>query len=197
MGRLTPDQVFLDIYLAGALIAYVVRIPFIRRANRGKIREDRLDVREAIFNLVSFVGLFLLPIYAGQGALPGLAYALPDWAGWIGAAALVAAIVLLWRAHVDLGRNWSATVRVREGHALITEGVYGYLRHPIYAAHWLIAFSQVLLVRHWIFGLSGLLAFGLVFFYRVPREEAMMLKVYGDDYRQYMQRVGGVFPKLG
>jgi protein-S-isoprenylcysteine O-methyltransferase Ste14 len=192
----TQDRVFLIIYLCGALLAYAIRVPFLRRANRGRIREDRLDFREAVLNVVSFVGMFVLPINALDDALPGLTYALPAWAGWLGTGVLAGAIVLLWRAHVDLGRNWSATVRVREGHALITGGVYGLIRHPIYAAHWLIAISQALLVHHWVFGLVGLPAFALVFFNRVPREEAMMLKVYGDDYREYMQRVGCVFPRL-
>jgi protein-S-isoprenylcysteine O-methyltransferase Ste14 len=191
------DGVFLTIYLAGAVLAYVVRVPFVRSASRGEIREDRLDFREAVFNVISFVGIFILPFNKLGGGLPRLAYTLPAWAGWIGTAVLLGAIVLLWRAHVDLGRNWSATVRVREGHALITDGVYGVVRHPIYAAHWLIVISQPLLVRHWVFGFAGLPAFALVFLYRLPREEAMMVKVYGDEYREYMRRVGGVLPRLG
>jgi protein-S-isoprenylcysteine O-methyltransferase Ste14 len=39
--------------------------------------------------------------------------------------------------------------------------------------------------------------FALVFFYRPAREQAMMIKTYGGDYRGNMKRVGGVLPKPG
>ncbi len=191
------DAVLLTIYLAGAVLAYVVRIPSVRGANRGEIREDRVDLRESVFNVISFIGMFVLPFFKLGRWLSGLAYTLPAWTGWVGVVILAGAIALLLRAHLDLGRSWSATVRIRQGHALITDGVYGVIRHPIYAAHWLIAIAQALLVRHWVFGLAGLPAFALIFFYRLPREEAMMLKTYGDEYRGYMHRVGGLLPRLG
>ena len=43
---------------------------------------------------------------------------------------------------------------------------------------------------------AGLLGFALLFLYRLPREERMMLDVYGDEYRDYMSRVGGLVPRL-
>jgi protein-S-isoprenylcysteine O-methyltransferase Ste14 len=124
-------------------------------------------------------------------------YRLPGWTGWLGIPLLFAALGLLWRAHADLGRNWSATVRIRAGHALVTDGVYAYVRHPIYAAHWLIVIAQVLLVQNWIAGPVGFLTFLLVYAYRIPREEAMLLQQYGDEYRVYMQHTGRVTPRWG
>ncbi|MBV9727756.1 MAG: isoprenylcysteine carboxylmethyltransferase family protein, partial [Gammaproteobacteria bacterium] len=37
----------------------------------------------------------------------------------------------IW-ARMHLGRNWSGTVTVKEGHELIRSGPYAYVRHPIY-----------------------------------------------------------------
>jgi protein-S-isoprenylcysteine O-methyltransferase Ste14 len=122
-----------------------VRIPFIRRADRGEIREDRRDLLEGVFNVFSFLGVFVLPFLKLGERASGLTYAPPAWTGWIGTAILAGAIVLVWRAHVDLGRSRSATVRIREGHALVTDGVYAFVRHPIYAAHWLIALGSTIL----------------------------------------------------
>lgn len=190
-------EIPLYIYLGGIVLAYIIRVPFVKAANRGAIREDRVDFREGLFNILSFLGMFALPFFALGSWLSDLTYSLPEWISWLGAIILASAIILLWRAHVDLGRSWSATVRIRDGHSLITDGVYGWVRHPIYAAHWLMAISQALLVHHWVFGLIGLPAFALIFFYRIPREEAMMIKIYGDEYRDYMKWVGGVFPKFG
>jgi protein-S-isoprenylcysteine O-methyltransferase Ste14 len=191
------DVGFLTIYLAGVVLAYIVRIPFLRRANRGRIREDRLNFLGGLLNFVSFIAIVILPFYKFDSRFSDLAFTLPAWTGWLGGIILVGAIALLLRAHLDLGRNWSATVRIREGSTLVTNGVYGVIRHPIYTAHWMIVIAQALLVRHWIFGLAGVPVFALVFFYRLPREEEMMLKIYGDEYADYMRRVGGVFPRVG
>jgi len=50
------------------------------------------------------------------------------------------------RTHKDLGRNWSVTLEVREQHALVTNGVYSRVRHPMYSAFWLWALAQALLL---------------------------------------------------
>jgi protein-S-isoprenylcysteine O-methyltransferase Ste14 len=189
-------ELSLYIYLCGVVLAYLVRIPFVKQANRGAIQEDRVDFREGLYNILSFLGMFVAPFFDLGKSFASLDYTAPAWLSWVGTVVLAAGILLLWRAHLDLGRSWSATVRIRAGHALVTQGVYAWVRHPIYAAHWLIALSQALLVHNWLLGLIGLPAFAMIFFYRLPREEAMMLKTYGEEYRAYMQRVGGVVPKI-
>jgi protein-S-isoprenylcysteine O-methyltransferase Ste14 len=89
------------------------------------------------------------------------------------------------------------TVLLRERQSLVTDGVYAWIRHPIYASLWLIVIAQPLLVQHWIFGFSGLPTFALLFFHRLRREEGMMINAFGDQYRDYMRRVGGVIPWIG
>lgn len=189
------SRLFLYIYLGGIIVRPLIRLPAFIKANLRAIMEDRVDYRERLFMVLLLVGMLVFPLLALSPWLSELSYRLPDWAGWIGAILYAFATGLLWRAHVDLGRNYSPTVRIREGQALVTHGVYGWIRHPIYAAHWLIATAQALLVHHWVYGLSGLATWSVLFFYRLPREEAMMVKVYGQEYRVYMERVGAIFPK--
>ena len=62
---------------------------------------------------------------------------------------LVAAGWLFWRSHADLGRNWSVHVRVREGHTLVTSGVYSWIRHPMYAALLLAAAGLISVLHNW------------------------------------------------
>lgn len=45
------------------------------------------------------------------------------------------------------------------------------------------------------FSLAVLEVWGSLFLCRVRREEALMLETYGDSYRHYMQRVGGIWPR--
>jgi len=98
------------------------------------------------------------------------------------------------RTHEALGRNWSVTLEVRENHRLVTEGIYRYLRHPMYTAFWLWALAQALLLPNWIAGPAGLLGFGTLYFFRVSREEQLMLDTFGEEYRAYMARTRRIIP---
>jgi len=54
--------------------------------------------------------------------------------------------------------------------------------------------AQALLLPNWIAGVSGIVGFGTLFFFRLQREEAMMLETFGDEYRRYMTRTWRVLP---
>jgi protein-S-isoprenylcysteine O-methyltransferase Ste14 len=122
-------------------------------------------------------------------------YKLPNWAGWAGVIVLAGALLVFWRAHVDLGLNWSPTLEIREKHELITSGIYRFVRHPMYASQWLWVVAQPLLLQNWIAGWLNLVVFAVFYVVRVSAEEQMMIDRFGDAYRQYRQKVGAVIPK--
>lgn len=80
-------------------------------------------------------------------------------------------------------------------HKLITNGVYHFIRHPIYAGIWLWALAQPFLIPNWIAGFAMMIAFLPLYLIRMPREEQMMLDHFGDAYRRYMQQTGRLIPK--
>lgn len=140
--------------------------------------------------------MVMLPvIYASSNWLSFADYALPSWAGWLGVILLLGALVVFWRAHVDLGLNWSPSLEIRERHELITRGIYAIIRHPMYASQWLWAIAQPLLLPNWLAGWVNLIVFMAFYFLRVRAEEQLMLDSFGDQYRTYMRNVGGVLPK--
>ena len=123
-------------------------------------------------------------------------YNLPAWTGWTGIAIFAIALWLLWRSHAELGRNWRITTELGEGHKLVTSGVFQYIRHPMYSAHWLWGIAQALLIHNWIAGLASLVIFLPLYLLRVSREEQMMLEQFGKEYRLYMRRTGRIIPRL-
>jgi protein-S-isoprenylcysteine O-methyltransferase Ste14 len=146
---------------------------------------------------ISYSGLFIIPLFYVLTDQPEFAdYTFHPFEAWIGTLVLIVGMVLLHRTHRDLGRAWSITLEIRDQHTLVTRGIYEKLRHPMYAAFWLWAISQALLLPNWIAGLSGLIGFGTLFFARVGHEERMMLEAFGDDYRAYMARTYRLIPGI-
>lgn len=189
------------IWLAFVIAWWAIRYPHERRARKSSVAATRRDLRETILLAVSLAGLGIVPLiyvltgflrtgeilrFADHAFLPALA-----WAG------LVPGFLSLWlfhRTHKELGRNWSVSLEVRNQHRLVTEGIYRYVRHPMYSAFWLWALAQSLLLPNWIAGFAGFVGFGTLFFFRVGREERLMLETFGEDYRAYMERTARIVP---
>jgi len=101
---------------------------------------------------------------------------------------------LFFHTHRTLGRFWSVTLEIRQNHGLLTDGIYSWVRHPMYSAYFLWALSQALLLPNWIAGPAGLVGFGTLFAFRVRREEHMMLQTFGDAYAAYAARTKRIIP---
>jgi protein-S-isoprenylcysteine O-methyltransferase Ste14 len=185
------------IWALGCVGWYAIRYPHQRRSRRTPVAERRDRVRDMILMTISFAGLFAIPFSYAVTDQPTFAgYPFHPLQAWLGVAVLIGALALFYRTHRDLGRAWSVTLEIRQEHRLVTQGIYAWLRHPMYAAFWLWALSQALLLPNWIAGLSGLVGFGTLFFCRVGREERMMLERFGEEYRAYMRRTNRIVPGI-
>jgi protein-S-isoprenylcysteine O-methyltransferase Ste14 len=120
----------------------------------------------------------------------------PDACTVLGTLAMAGGLWLFWRSHADLGESWSVTLELNANHRLVTRGVYRFVRHPMYASFFVLGLGQALLIENWVAGPAALVAVSLLVFVRVPNEERMMLAQFGDEYRDYMRRTGGIVPRL-
>jgi protein-S-isoprenylcysteine O-methyltransferase Ste14 len=185
------------LWCLGVIGWFAIRYPHERRARRTpkKLREHR--ARELVLLTISITGMLVLPVIYVFTGWPQLAdYQFRPAFAWLGGAVFASSLWLFYRTHKDLGRNWSVTLQVREQHALVTSGVYRHVRHPMYAAFWLWALAQTLLLPNWIAGPAGLIGFGTLFFLRVGREEELMLETFRDEYRQYMACTSRILPGI-
>jgi protein-S-isoprenylcysteine O-methyltransferase Ste14 len=190
-------DIYTAIYFAAILIEMAIRAPLNKKRKEQKMSERRVTTQEKTLLGFLFLGMFFVPIlYAASNWLDFANYSLPAWAGWLGVILIAGAVFVFWRAHADLGLNWSPTLEIREKHELVTRGIYSYIRHPMYASQWLWVIAQPLLLQNWIAGFINLLVFVPFYFLRVRQEEQLMLEQFGDQYRSYMRKVGAVLPKL-
>jgi len=185
------------IWIAGCIAWYVIRFPHERRARRTSIARRVARTRERVLLAISFTGLFIVPLIYAITDQPKFAnYPLVPALTLLGTAVFTASLALFYRTHRDLGRSWSVTLALRDRHALITHGVYRYVRHPMYSAFWLWAIAQALLLPNWVAGFAGIVGFGTLFFGRVGHEERMMLDAFGEEYRVYADRTRRVIPGI-
>jgi protein-S-isoprenylcysteine O-methyltransferase Ste14 len=190
-------DIFTAIYFIGIIVEMVIRAPLNRKRRQEKMGEWRVTGQEKLLLGFLFLGMFLAPlVYAASSWLDFADYTLPAWGGWLGSLLLAGAIFVFWRAHADLGLNWSPSLEIREKHELVTSGIYGIIRHPMYASQWLWVIAQPLLLQNWIAGFLNLVVFIPFYFLRVKAEEQLMLETFGEQYRTYSRKVGAVLPRL-
>ena len=183
------------VWLASYVGMFAIRTPHSIRNRANVIVNARKGLDERLLLIGMFAAMMMLPLlHLATGVFAFADYTLPNWTTWIGAVLQVPFLWLFWRSHADLGRNWSPGLELREDHQLVTEGVYRYIRHPMYAAIWIAALTQPLLIHNWIAGALIIPAFAAMWFLRIPSEEAMMRAQFGGAYDLYCQHTGRLFP---
>ena len=66
----------------------------------------------------------------------------------------------------------------------------------ILAAFVLYSIGQALVLPNWVVGPSYLVAFAILFVFRVHAEERMMLEQFGSEYEAYMRRTKRLVPRV-
>jgi protein-S-isoprenylcysteine O-methyltransferase Ste14 len=121
---------------------------------------------------------------------------LPDWLVITSLVMLALSLVLFLVVHKRLGKNWSPLIEIRKEHTLVTSGIYRYIRHPMYTQISAWALLQGFAIQNWLVMVFGILAWGILYFFRIPEEEKMLIDVFGDEYKKYMHRTGRLLPQL-
>jgi protein-S-isoprenylcysteine O-methyltransferase Ste14 len=193
---LASVQLWNVIFLCGLIVYVSIRGFYKARAESNRAVLRQTGAVEYALQAILLPGVLVLPlVYLFTPWLGFADYRLPGFVPLVGTVLMVAALWLFWRSHADLGQNWSQTLEVRDGHQLITAGVYRFVRHPMYGSIWLWCLAQGLMLANWLAGWYAVVAFALMYFVRTPREERMMREFFGQPYLDYMGRTGRIFPR--
>lgn len=121
---------------------------------------------------------------------------LPFWLRALSIPLSIIAIVLMAWVQQSLSKNFSGQLVIRDDHSLITTGPYRWVRHPMYTTVTLLFIAVFLMTANWFIGIGGLVMVLGVIIARTPREEAMLLETFGDDYANYMNSTPRYIPYL-
>ena len=99
-------------------------------------------------------------------------------------------------AVISLGSFFTVVVSIVPGQRLVRHGPYRWLRHPAYTGSMLTFVGFALALGAWAAGLVIFFVCLSAFLYRIRVEEAVLLKVFGKEYLEYMQHTWRLFPGL-
>lgn len=183
------------------VIALTMSVTVYHRLQAAKSGEaiSRKEEGYAFAITLRFAGLCLWIATFGYLVFPdGFEWAsvpLPDWVRWSGVVAGVFCSLLMFWTLSSLGRNLTDTVVTRKDATLVTNGPYRWVRHPFYVTAALLMLSVTVLTANWLIGVASLIVLVLLAV-RTPKEEAMLIERFGDQYREYMAKTGRFFPRL-
>src|SRR5258705_4144713 len=108
------DLPFKAAFVLGLLAQIVIRAPIERQRRQNKIVSNRSDRQEQILLILLSLGGLLSLLYIFTPWLNFANYELPVWLRWVGVVILAGSLWVFWKAHHDLGRNWSPSLQISE-----------------------------------------------------------------------------------
>ena len=107
------------------------------------------------------------------------------WIVWAFGMVLVLAPIVIFpiRGGASQGLKYVKTTRV------VDTGIYSVIRHPQYTGGIFSIFLTTLLIYpHWLFGVMGIVGTYLIYI-GTKTEDNILIEKFGNEYRQYMERV--------
>jgi protein-S-isoprenylcysteine O-methyltransferase Ste14 len=107
---------------------------------------------------------------------------------------VVCSIWIVTTAVRTLGKQWSLTARLVEGHALITEGPYQIVRHPIYTGMFGMMLATGLVMTYWFILVAAIAIFLTGTSIRTRSEEGLLRNEFGAAYENYARKTPALIP---
>jgi protein-S-isoprenylcysteine O-methyltransferase Ste14 len=174
---------------------FTIAFVFRREQGRGPgARRERISSVGILLQMLAFAAVWMIqrPLPAAGTRLDAFEIARDVLAPVIG----FGSVFLGLAAVRTLGKQWSYEARVIEGHELVTQGPYRFVRHPIYTAMLGKLLASNFAFGHWL----GLVIAGSIFvvgsLIRIQAEEKLLRETFGTAYAEYAQRVPAFLPGL-
>ena len=122
-------------------------------------------------------------------------FPVPDWVRWIGVGGFALSVAWLIWMFITLGPNLTDTVETRRNAYFVDNGPYRYVRNPMYSGILMLGASLGLALGTWLLPVAASVMFAILA-RRTRIEEMYLIERFGDQYRNYMLRVGRFFPQF-
>lgn len=179
-GWLLMGILFIPMFVAGVAMMFVNPSLLAKRLDaKEKTKDQSLVIK--LSGLMFLVGFSV----AGLGCRFGW-YVLP-WGVSVGAAVVFLMAYGLYAEVLRENTYLSRTIRVQEGQKVVDSGLYGIVRHPMYAVTLLLFLSMPLILGS-VYALVIFLAYPLIIAKRIAGEERLLEEEL-DGYHAYKEKV--------
>lgn len=154
-----------------------------------------IAIVSSVLLLMSFVGIFALSLLEWLSLNNSLELVVTRDTS-IGAMICLAGIGLISYSQFAMGVSWRMGVDESETTALVTAGIYRFVRNPIYTGVAIFQLGMTVMLPQSAtiaFVLLGLLSIDLHVRYV---EEPYLIKIHGERYVRYRKSTGAYWPKL-
>jgi protein-S-isoprenylcysteine O-methyltransferase Ste14 len=114
---------------------------------------------------------------------------------WIGLGMILLGNIIRWVAIATLKKNFSARLRIREGHTLVKNGIYHWIRHPAYLGL-IIAYLGIPVMFSSMLGFLVMFLTIPLLIHRIKTEERMLIERFGAEYEEYMGHSKKLIPYI-
>ena len=190
------NRAFLEtIFLCGVAMLALLELYYLQNFEVDrKILIEQRKKRTFLFLLIA--GIQVIPfVYIFSVDFGPTDYHLWKWLSFPVMLCFAFCVWLFIKALTDLGKWWTPGQELKEDLELVKTGAYHYVRHPMYLALLGIAACQVFMIQNWIAGPASLFLVTPFCIYQIRREESLMVKFFGDEYRNYIRGTGMLWPK--
>ena len=179
-GWLLMGILFVPMFIAG-LVMLVKNPNLLKSRLQAKEKRAEQDVVVKLIGLMFLAGFIVAGLDFRFGWLP-----LPGWVN--GVAAILFLIAYLLYAEVLRENAYlSRTIEVQEGQKVVSTGLYGIVRHPMYSVTLLLFLSMPFVLGSFLSFLC-FLCYPVLIVKRLKNEEALLEEEL-DGYREYKEKV--------
>ncbi len=184
----------LKIYLLAGLIFHKALWEILKRRQGGA--ETASETTTSPGNrLVKLVKLMILAAIIAQTVLPDFLPISdePLMLRLTGLCIFTLGLLTAISARVQLGNNWSDIEdgKIASEHAVVSQGIYGYIRHPIYTGDILLLLGLELCLNSWL--VLGLVLLVPVVVVQTIKEEQKLIGAL-PEYADYIRRTKRFIP---
>ena len=111
----------------------------------------------------------------------------------IGLAMVIIGLTIMIVGQVTLFRNYSGTVVIREGHQLVTHGIYRFTRNPMYLGGIMLLMGLPVYVAS-PYGFLTSLVMVPIILNRIRLEEGLLTAEFQDAYQKYKKTTKKLIP---
>jgi len=108
----------------------------------------------------------------------------------LGIVIVIASQIMRSCAMMKCGESFNHYIQTlkKENHALVTDGIYRWFRHPSYTGFYYWSIGTQLVLHNRVSGLLFAVAGWKFFSQRIPYEERSLIRLFGDQYYDYVGR---------